>query len=658
MTMNKMSIERKIISVTLPLLICSGLLSAAQVTAYAQDTDSYKKQFDFYVDSAANAGLIPNFKGSLDEPVSEGDFFDFIFKFLEVKCGIDVDTILLRARSSLSPEERAEERAKVKVINFLMGKSAYWEIMRDGELDDKLDLDTALVTFQHAAHKYIAPFPPLIYQLNNHNPLERYNFQNDITVVYHEDVVLALMSEIIGLSRGQQKVKLTVKDSATRRQFAAFCYVFSTMSLPRDMSSKYQGGVSGDKRADDFVADILDKVIKQDMTNNQKIKAVYDYLIYNFEHDKSAVPIINSRNRNSANPLSSTISLAMPILTVGKGTCDAFANIFRLLAIRLGYESNYVSGQYVNRDGTKYGHGWNQIKVDDEWYWLDVDTEGTVFRREKNPKPSYFLFMKKDKDWTFNHQWNKSDWPSADSTKHRMALSWYGKPDPIKPPSLQKANLNNTFPDRQPAPIRSLTSSDYAPGRIIVGFKDDVSEQDADNLIKSHKLSWTSDFPTTFFFWVKVVGGSSDQHIRQLEQSDLVSWTRQSNNPKGNRHVPYIGIQFNEKATENSAHELVQSIKGLEFSSKVAWRKGGIVHVPRGEEQKWIRIFEEESIVRYAEPDYIVRLTSAEPPVKSAAAYEVSAQAGKYLATEPIPLCPQMAKLPTRLLLERKSNLP
>jgi len=54
--------------------------------------------------------------------------------------------------------------------------------------------------------------------------------------------------------------------------------------------------------------------------------------------------------------------------------------------------------------------------------------DGTVFHRENSSAPSYFLFMKKDSDWVSNHQWNKTDWPAADDTKHAIII----------PDSLQK----------------------------------------------------------------------------------------------------------------------------------------------------------------------------------------------------------------------------
>ncbi|MCL2487363.1 MAG: LPXTG cell wall anchor domain-containing protein [Oscillospiraceae bacterium] len=164
---------------------------------------------------------------------------------------------------------------------------------------------------------------------------------------------------------------------------------------------------------DKFIEDILDKAITSGMTDNQKIKAIYDYMIYNFEHDADSMPMFFGDFDGNANPLYDTITLAMPIIMTGSGTCDVFANVFRLLAIRLGYECNYVSGYYVNSNGEELGHGWNQILVDGQWYWLDVDVEGTVFRKGNYTEPLYFLFMKNDSEWISNHSWERDDWPAA-----------------------------------------------------------------------------------------------------------------------------------------------------------------------------------------------------------------------------------------------------
>ena len=444
--MIKVSALRRIISVIVITAMCTGFF--AGLPAAAQAYGGYVDQFNYYADSALAGGLVPtSVQGDLDEILTGGDLIDFIFQFSKVKSGIDVDSFLSRARAISS----SEDAAKVSAINEMFSYNV-WDVNTDGALGDRVRLSVIFGTFQFAVYKQIAPFSPLLYYLNDPIPvLNRYNFQNIPHVVYHDEVMLGLFSEIMGLSKGIPYTPVKPADNMTRRQFAAFCYMFSTMSLSRDMSGKYPGGVSGDRAVDDFITGILDSAIKPGMSDNQRVKAIYDYLIYNFRHDDDTMPIIIGSFDTSINPLNDTIRLASPMILSGKGTCDVFANVFRLLAIRLGYECNYVSGQYVNSNGSRSGHGWNQIKVNDEWFWVDVDVEGQVFHRGNAAAPSYFLFMKKDSNWTSNHDWARADWPAVDETKYPLELSDLDGEIPPFPPVTQAQATAQTTAQEQSA---------------------------------------------------------------------------------------------------------------------------------------------------------------------------------------------------------------
>ena len=156
-----------------------------------------------------------------------------------------------------------------------------------------------------------------------------------------------------------------------------------------------------------------------------------------------------------------------------------------------------------------------------------------------------------------------------------------------------------------------VNAQDYVPGDVIVGFYDNVTEDEASTLIESYGLSWESHFPNIFSFWVKVLTGSPEDYIDDLESSDIVLWADYRGNPQGEPGAKYILVQFNIKATNQTAHELIDSFSNLEVSSSNYVPKWGVVKVPEGEEQKWIETFEKEKIVIYAELNGIA--TIAEP---------------------------------------------
>jgi hypothetical protein len=87
-----------------------------------------------------------------------------------------------------------------------------------------------------------------------------------------------------------------------------------------------------------------------------------------------------------------------------------------------------------------------------------------------------------------------------------------------------------------------------------------------------------------------------------------------------------ILVEFNDQATGETAHELINSIKGLEFLSAVyPSLKVGVVNVPVGKEQYWIDIFAKESIIKYAELNHImvIALVGAPKPAQDYAPGEI-----------------------------------
>lgn len=160
---------------------------------------------------------------------------------------------------------------------------------------------------------------------------------------------------------------------------------------------------------------------------------------------------------------------------------------------------------------------------------------------------------------------------------------------------------------------QELELGNYVPGDVIVGFHDNVSEEEANALIESYNLVWESHFPKMFSYWVKVSSGYPeyfiDDFIYDLEASDIVLWAKVRGNPEGEPGANYILVQFNTSATQETAQELINSFEGLEVSSILTAPKWDVVNVPVGQELQWIETFESENIVKYAELNGIGTVT-------------------------------------------------
>jgi len=192
--------------------------------------------------------------------------------------------------------------------------------------------------------------------------------------------------------------------------------------------------------------EILSQIITKDMDAEQQIKAVYDFLIYQFLHiklyntaykethkDKDAdkrinyqhIPLSEKEKSDAGNAQGAKylegitvkeiemlhsylfVNNVANLLINGEGDCADFADTFTFLLRMLDIDSIVVRGEYINRNGSTYSHVWNYIKADGTWYWYDVDIEGIMYRTGSANELSYSLYKKDTDYWKKNHSWDE-----------------------------------------------------------------------------------------------------------------------------------------------------------------------------------------------------------------------------------------------------------
>lgn len=164
------------------------------------------------------------------------------------------------------------------------------------------------------------------------------------------------------------------------------------------------------------IDDILSQLIKDGFTEEQKVKAIYDFLIYQFVHlgnsDETACPVDKQISYNVDQVYA--VDSATSLLAYGMGVCDDFAALFKTLLTSVGIDCIVVGGDYINRNGTTMPHAWNMAKIDGVWYHFDVDVEGSVYRRGDvtTGQPIYFLYKKDTEYWRTNHYWDEEHYNS------------------------------------------------------------------------------------------------------------------------------------------------------------------------------------------------------------------------------------------------------
>lgn len=110
--------------------------------------------------------------------------------------------------------------------------------------------------------------------------------------------------------------------------------------------------------------DILRNIITNDMTEKEKIKAIYDYLIYNVCYDHAVAD-------------STTLDLAKSdcfylegVFNSKRAVCDGISEAFSLLCNMEGINCIRVVGK--TNDLNESGHAWNKVYTGGKWYVVDA----------------------------------------------------------------------------------------------------------------------------------------------------------------------------------------------------------------------------------------------------------------------------------------------
>lgn len=109
----------------------------------------------------------------------------------------------------------------------------------------------------------------------------------------------------------------------------------------------------------------VEQVVKEGMSDEQKVKAIHDYLIYHADYANNVV------DKNAKK----WIYGAEGVLLHQEGVCESYAVAFYMMAKIAGLDCHYVAGSVTT---TGDDHAWNRVKVDGEWYYIDCTWDDPI----------------------------------------------------------------------------------------------------------------------------------------------------------------------------------------------------------------------------------------------------------------------------------------
>ena len=115
------------------------------------------------------------------------------------------------------------------------------------------------------------------------------------------------------------------------------------------------------------------RTIDENASDYEKALQVHDYLVMNTEYDQIAV------NLNDDKKGRGIWSTAYGCLINRLAVCQGYSQAFQILMNRMGIECGMCSG-----DAKGESHAWNYIKLNNQYYWVDVTWDDPVSDNNNN----------------------------------------------------------------------------------------------------------------------------------------------------------------------------------------------------------------------------------------------------------------------------------
>ncbi len=123
------------------------------------------------------------------------------------------------------------------------------------------------------------------------------------------------------------------------------------------------------------VSEIIADIITGDMTEQDKVVTINQYLCDTIVYDEAALANAEENDFMQVDEEFYDSFNAYGALMNGRCVCAGYSAAFRLLAEEAGLEAIVVTGFL---DGT-LAHAWNKVKIDDEWYVVDTTNNDDEF---------------------------------------------------------------------------------------------------------------------------------------------------------------------------------------------------------------------------------------------------------------------------------------
>jgi len=212
-------------------------------------------------------------------------------------------------------------------------------------------------------------------------------------------------------------IKQAIKDPYIYANISSFKWKYDGYANNIVISFEFTYHITPAEEA--FVEQTLKNIIAPmyGLTELQKLQAAHDFIVLSAEYSKET-------NGSQYSPYT--------LLTENKGVCQAYALVLYRMLEMLGFEVQYVPGKVGEQL-----HAWVLVKLENDWYHIDVTWDDPLPDRKGEVRYQYFLVS--DRQLAQDHSWDYASFPAAKSEAY-VDLQRTSKVE-----ELPKQVLNNDF---------------------------------------------------------------------------------------------------------------------------------------------------------------------------------------------------------------------
>lgn len=156
--------------------------------------------------------------------------------------------------------------------------------------------------------------------------------------------------------------------------YAQTKYQDGSPAMEVEYTLAYSDNAEQEKEVDIKVEEIMSSLDLEEKTEFEKIRAIHNYICKNVKYEKE---------ENSGN----LCRTAYGALIEGRAVCQGYSVALYRLLLEAGIDNRIVFGKGI-ADGKEEAHAWNIVKLEGDYYYVDVTWDDSTWSREYFLRPA------------------------------------------------------------------------------------------------------------------------------------------------------------------------------------------------------------------------------------------------------------------------------